>query len=349
MNRTALLPTTLGLIVALVAATTTVHGEGFWENGQFRWMVSTPLLAVDLSKLPPSPEHPWLAIKDPSIVRYEGQWHLFCTLRKNKTGDGRIRIGYLRFNDWSEAAQANWSVLDLTDDYHGAPQIFYFTPHQTWYLIYQASDEKRGLAYGPCYSTNPRIDDPAGWTKPQPLYVVPEGKKAGLDFWVICDESKAYLFFTSLDGRMWRAETSLDQFPATGWSEPVVALEADIFEASHTYRLAGREQFVTLVEAQAPGRRYFKAFAADRLDGQWRPLADTPAKPFVSPLNVVNQDESWADSYSHGEFLRAGYDQRLEIDPASPKILFQGASDAEYRGAPYGNIPWRLGLLEQVP
>jgi hypothetical protein len=29
--------------------------------------------------------------------------------------------------------------------------------------------------------------------------------------------------------------------------------------------------------------------------------------------------------------------------------LFQGASDAEYRGNNYGSIPWRLGILEVKP
>ena len=43
-----------------------------------------------------------------------------------------------------------------------------------------------------------------------------------------------------------------------------------------------------------------------------------------------------------------GYDERLEVDPANVRFLFQGASDPEYRGNPYGKIPWRLGILEMV-
>lgn len=324
-------------------------GEPALEHGNFRWRVGPPLLSVDRQRLPPSPEHPWVAIKDPSIVQHAGRWHLYCTLRKAKEGDGRIRIGYLNFSDWSQAPQAEWSVLNLTLGYHGAPQIFFFEPQQKWYLIYQATDATRGLDYGPCFSTNDDLSEPDQWTLPEPLYVVKEGAKAGLDYWVICDDSHAHLFFTSLDGRMWRAETRLENFPDQGWSDPVVALRADIFEASHTYKLKGREQYLTLVEAQAEQRRYFKAFVSASLAGQWEPLAASAEKPFVSPLNVVNQDQSWATSYSHGEFIRSGNNQQLEIDPQRLQLLFQGADDAEYQQPNYGQIPWRLGLLEHVP
>ena len=318
-------------------------------DGNFRWRVSEPILAVDQDRLPASPDHEWLAVKDPSIVRYDDRWHLFCTLRKNKQGDGRIRIGYLSFANWSEANQADWSVLDLTLGYHGAPQIFYFEPQRKWYLIYQAEDKTRQLKYGPCYSTNTDIADPTKWTLPKPLYVVEEGAKAGLDFWVICDITKAHLFFTSLDGRMWRAETSLAEFPDAGWSKPQVALRADLFEASHTYALEGRNQYLTVVEAQGNNRRYFKAYVAESLDGSWKPLAASREKPMVSPVNVINQGESWATSYSHGELLRSGYNQQLRVSPADLQLLFQGANDQEYRSRNYGQIPWRLGLLQLQP
>ena len=320
--------------------------DSVWQHGKFRWKVGPSFLTVDRQRLPKSEEHPWIAVKDPSIVRHNDQWHLFCTLRKQKKGDGRIRIGYLAFPKFSDAKNADWSLLDLTLDYHGAPQIFFYRPQQIWYMIYQAADPTRNLKYGPCYSTNPEISDPKGWTKPEPLYVVPDGKKAGLDFWVICDEQKAHLFFTSLNGKMWRAETKLADFPNKNWTEPTVVLKADIFEASHTYTLRGRNQYFTIVEAQGDRRRYFKGYIADRLEGPWNPLAGDRGKALVSQQNVINQSESWAGSYSHGEFLRDGIDERLEIDPSNLRLLFQGASDKEYRANEYGNIPWKLGILE---
>ena len=316
------------------------------RDGRFLWRVGSPLLSVDANRLPESEDHPWIAVKDPSVVRFDDRWHLFCTLRKNKQGDGRIRIGYLSFHKWDEAKKSDWAVLKLTSGYHGAPQIFWFERHRKWYLVYQAEDQTRGLKYGPCFSTNDDITKPDNWTRPEPFYVVPNGEKAGLDFWVICDDAKAHLFFTSLDGRMWRAETKLTSFPDDGWSKPEVALKADIFEASHTYKVAGQNRYVTVVESQGNHRRYFKAFEAESLDSEWRPIAATADKPFVSPKNVINQDDSWATSYSHGEFIRTGYDQNLVINLENLQLLFQGANDDEYRIRNYGQIPWRLGLLK---
>jgi hypothetical protein len=162
---------------------------------------------------------------------------------------------------------------------------------------------------------------------------------------VICDERRAHLFFTSLDGRMWRADAAIDDFPR-GWNKPQVVLQGDIFEASHTYRLRGLNQFLTIIEAQAGDRRYYKAHLAERLDGAWQPLADTREKPFAGPANVRDLGEHWTDSFSHGELLRAGHDQRLEVDPTRLRLLYQGVSDRERAGKAYGEIPWRLGLLE---
>ncbi len=325
------------------------NNRSAWNDGQFRWQVSEPLVSVVGSDLPKSEAQPWVAVKDPSIVRYEDRWHLFCTLRRDKEGDGRIRIGYMNFSQWSEAQNAHWSLIDLVDGYHGAPQVFYFRPHKTWYMIYQAGDPKSGLKYGSCYSTNSALDKPAQWSKPKPMYVVPEGKKAGLDFWVICDDQWAYMFYTTNDGKMWRTRTRLSNFPDRDWSEPVIALQADIFEASHTYRLHGSTKYVTLIEAQGANRRYFKAYVADSLDGQWNPLAADRETPFVSTKNVINQESSWATSYSHGEIIRSGFDESLEIAAPDAKleILFQGVSDGEYAAGNYGKIPWRLGLLKQ--
>jgi len=121
-------------------------------------------------------------------------------------------------------------------------------------------------------------------------------------------------------------------------------LQADIFEASHTYRVRGRDRFFTFVEAQAGDRRYFKAYAADRLDAEWKPLADTRDAPFVGVANIG--PDPWTQSVSHGELLRTGTDERLEVDPEDVRLVFQGVSDADRKGKKYGDIPWRLGLLE---
>ena len=179
----------------------------------------------------------------------------------------------------------------------------------------------------------------------------PENVERWIDFWVICDDAHAYLFFTGDDGLFWRSRTALADFPA-GWSRPETILRDtrnELFEASHTYRLKGSNHYLTLIEAIGPqDRRYYKAFLADRLDGPWRPVAGTWQHPFASVENIRFADnvEPWTDCISHGELLRDGADETLTVDPARLRLLFQGCSARERAGKPYGQFPWRLGILE---
>lgn len=307
-------------------------------SGNFQWTCSAPILAPA-----DRPQDPCYSVKDPTIVRCEGQWHLFCTIRSVKRSH---QIEYVSFKDWKDAVTAPRHILQLTNNYFCAPQVFYFTPHKKWYLIYQASETNRAPSLQPAFSTTANIADPKSWTGPAFLYpATPENVKAWIDFWVICDDAKAYLFFTSNNGLMWRAETPLEKFPL-GWSKPEIVLRGDIFEANHVYRLRGMNKFINVIEAIGDrGRRYYKAYVAQRLDGTWEPIADSKSKPFASPLNVRDAGPHWTDSFSHGELIRAGYDEKLEVDPANLQFLFQGVSDEQRADKPYGQIPWKLGLL----
>lgn len=318
--------------------------------GNFRWEVTQPVLGINPERLPPSPDNPWHAVKDPSIVRYHGKWHLFCTLRKQRGKDGLppgyIRIGHMSFADWEDAYESQWHLLGLSMDYHGAPQVFYFTPQKKWYLVYQLEDKYHDKPYGPYYSTTDNIADPNSWTLPTPFYSKKpadlKNSPFGLDYWIICDEEKAHLFFTSCNGLMWRAETSLQDFP-NGFGRPEVALRADIFEAGHTYRLKGLNKYLTLIEARRRswGRasRYYKAYISDSLHGEWDELAASAKKPFAGPTNVRSINRRWAHNFSHGELLRIGYNERLEVDPEDLRFLFQGANK-DLR-----NPAFQLGLL----
>jgi hypothetical protein len=198
---------------------------------QFAWRASPPL--VSAKPLDGDEKH---ALKDPSVVYHDNRWHLFCTVRGQKRSHG---IVYLNFADWGRASQATQTMLPMHPGYFCAPQVFYFRPHQRWYLICQASDESWSPKYQPAFATSKDLADPRAWSKLAPLFGrKPEGVGNWLDFWVIGDERHAYLFFTSMDGKLWRSRAPLDQFPK-GWSDPAVALRGDFFEASHTYRLKG--------------------------------------------------------------------------------------------------------------
>lgn len=298
------------------------------------WQVSPPILGPAAWS-----NDVCYSVKDPSIVRYDGRWHLFCTVRGR---DRSHAVEYTSFADWPQAATAPRHILNsISTGYFCAPQVFYFTPQKKWYLICQASVESR---CGPAFSTNADVANPAGWSPVTLLELEkPAAAQAWLDFWVIADDQYAYLFFTSLDGKMWRTRTTLARFPA-GWEPAVVALTADIFEASHTYKLKGESRYLTVVEAQNAGGgwRSFKAFVTDRLDGPWRALPG----PFASMENCKPTGERWTDNISHVELLRAGHDEKLEIDPGHLRVIFQGVLDRDRAGKPYGQIPWRLGLLE---
>ncbi len=307
-------------------------------SNNFAWICSAPL--VSPANRPADPCH---SVKDPTIVQHDGRWHLFATIRSVKRTH---QIEYLSFADWAEADKVPRHILRLSDGYFCAPQVFWFRPHRKWYLICQVAEPSRKPSLQPAFSTTANISDPASWSKPELLYPQhPANVKSWIDFWVICDEARAHLFFTSNNGLMWRAETKLADFPR-GWSQPQVVLKADIFEASHTYRLKGRNTFLTLIEAQDGRRRYYKAYLADRLDGEWKPLADTREKPFASRASVRDSGPHWADSISHGELLRSGCDERLEVDPTRLRFLFQGVLYEQMAGRKYGEIPWRLGILE---
>jgi hypothetical protein len=313
-------------------------------RGPFHWISSGPLVApVE------RPQDPCYSVKDPTVVWFKDRWHLFCTIRSEKRSH---QIEYCSFADWKDADRAERHILKLSDGYFCAPQVFYFSPQKKWYMILQVADPSGKPRLQPAYSTTDDVSDPASWTKPELLYTTHPGNvKAWIDFWVICDAEKAHLFFTSNNGLLWRAETKLADFPR-GWDEPRVVIKGDIFEASCTYKLKGQEKYLTLVEAEAKGRaggwRYYKAYLADSLQGEWKPLADTWEKPFAGPVNVGFAGEKWSDSISHGELLRTGYDERLEVDPSNLRFLYQGVLERDRAGKTYGQIPWRLGILEPV-
>ncbi|NVL90770.1 MAG: glycosyl hydrolase family 62 [Desulfobacterales bacterium] len=329
-----------GMAVSVTSASDSRQAIDDLLAGRFKWTISSPLVwPVN------RPGDMTYSVKDPTVVRYKGRWHLFCTIRGLKRSH---QIEYLSFKDFKDANAAKRYVLKLSDGYFCAPQVFYFTPHKKWYLIHQVIDKSRKPALQPAYSRTSDITAPDSWSKPTLLFSnQPDNIRMWIDFWVICDATRAYLFFTSLDGRMWRSETKLADFPS-GWNRPDVVLRGDIFEASHIYYLKGLDRFLTVIEAQSSGRRYYKAYVAESLDGRWMPLAATKDKPFASPANTRHTSMHWTDSFSHGELIRDGFDQTLAVEPAGLRFLFQGVSDKDKRGKKYGQIPWRLGMLKPL-
>ena len=308
------------------------------------WTTTGPLVSAIADE-----RHPIVAVKDPSVVFHDGRWHIFATTASSQGW----RMAYLNFTSWDKAAEAKLVHLEDNPNLHGyncAPQVFYFRPQNKWYLIFQSQQ--------PRFSTTDNIADPMSWSEPQDFFVgTPKSVVQGwLDYWIICDDTHAYLFFPDDHGRFYRSRTRIEDFPR-GFDEPVIVMQeanrADLFEGSCVYRIKGTNQFLCLVEcADKKWNRYYRAFTADRLDGEWKPLpgADSAASPFAGNPNVSAEPGAtpWANGISHGELLRDGSDETMTVDPKNLQLLYQGIPPGT--SAPdYLLLPYRLALLKPAP
>ena len=323
----------LGL-ASLVGATQARAGE----EGRFQWRSSAQLIA------PPAKGERYAGLKDPSVVYFNGAYHVFMTTAAPEGWN----LAYSRFTDWSEAPKAEVVSLKpsgIGPGYRAAPQVFYFAPQKLWYMVYQGGP--------PLYSTTTNIEDPLSWRAPKPFFsqtpaiVKDGGQDVWLDFWVICDDATCHLFNTGDNGKLYRSQTPIGRFPE-GFTDTQVVMSGardDVFEASMHYKIAGTNTYLTAVEAISPRGRYFRAWTSDRLDGEWRPLATSVSKSFAGGDNVTFDGPAWAEGVSHGELLRSGHDQTLTIDPCKPlRFLYQGL-EAHAAGTDYIVLPYRLGLL----
>jgi len=314
---------------------------GLARAADFHWTSSPPLIVA-----PQGGAITYYGVKDPSVVYVDGKYHVFMTT----AGENGWGLAYTSFRDWSEASAAAIVPLDkspMGPGYRAAPQVFYFAPQRLWYLVYQGGD--------PMYSTSSNINDPLSWSAPKPFFATvpdavkdPQGHAAWLDFWVICDDRTCYLFFTNDNGGFFRAETDIGRFPE-GFHNTTVVMKAssrdDMFEAGNTYKVAGTGSYITLIEAISPKGRYFRVWKSDRLDGQWTPLGNGAMNVFASADTVRFDGKVWSEGVSHGEMLRAGYDQTLSIDPCKPlRYLYQGL-DPNGKTSDYIKLPYRLGVL----
>ena len=171
---------------------------------------------------------------------------------------------------------------------------------------------------------------------------------------MICDDASCHLFFSDNHGRWFHSKTPIDQFP-NGFGDPVVVLQDSnagrVFEASNVYKINGTNQYLAIIEAfdqTSDNHRYFRSWIADSLDGPWLPWQASGAFPFAGERNVSFAGGAWTHDISHGEAIRAGYDETLALDPCHLRYVFQGADPNANTGGDYNKIPWQLGVLTQV-
>ncbi|KAG6002504.1 hypothetical protein E4U54_000867 [Claviceps lovelessii] len=286
-------------------------------------------------------------IKDPSVIFHDGKYHVFASTAK-KAGYSLV---YLSFADWSEAESSTFHYLDMTPigkGYRAAPQVFYHSKQKIWYLVYQA--------HGASFSTNSDITNPDGWTAPQSFYTSTPaliqknmGRGQWVDMWTICESKLCHMFSSDDNGNLYRAETSVSDFPK-GFGEPTVVMhEANmwkLYEASCVYNVGG--SYLLIVEAAGnDGWRYFRSWTSNSLSGQWKSLASTEQNPFIRSSNVKFADgKAWTKAFSHGEVVRSNVDETMTIDPCKMQFLYQGY-DPSANGVDYNNLPYKLALLTQ--
>ncbi|MBZ0258929.1 hypothetical protein K8I31_22900, partial [bacterium] len=232
------------VLLSFATMQSSAQGESEPFASPLKW-TSSDILVKPIS----DETHSIVSVKDPTVVHYNGLWHIYATAYS--TSARTWNMVYLNFKDWSEAGDAELYYMDQNPNlrgYHCAPNLFYFSPQKKWYLIFQSQQ--------PQYTTTDDISKPDSWGKPQDFF---DGKPDGapglwIDYWVICDDTHAYLFFTGDNGRMYRSRTTIEDFPK-GMSNPEVVIEGerfDVFEGSMTYKIKGVDMYLTLVEAIGP-------------------------------------------------------------------------------------------------
>ena len=332
-------------LVRVGSATTTTSPPPGNLPSTFRWSSS----GVLAGPRPDAQHSDVVAIKDFSVVRHNNRWLIYATTASPSRGWGLVHFA---FDDWSQAASAPHTYLDTASaigpGYRAAPQLFYFAPQNLWYLVYQTGP--------PTYSTSTNPADPRSWSAPRtfiasepPIVTQNKGPGGWIDFWVICDSANCYLFFSDNNGHLYRAQTTLANFP-NGFGNTQIVLSDSrfaLFEASNVYRIQGQNRYLLIVEAiGSTGRRYFRSWTATSLTGSWTPLAASEAEPFAGRNNVTFPGGAWTQDISHGELVRASNDQTLTINPCRLQYVYQGM-DPNASGE-YIRLPWRMGLLTQT-
>lgn len=300
-----------------------------------QWTSSTAII---------KPQKGYESVKDPTIVYDKGKYHVFATAFSN-TSNFYESI-YLSFSDFNEAGAAK-HIKFAPGGSAVAPQVFYFRPHKRWYIVTQ---------WPARYTSTTDISDPQSWEPLKPFWPNDTGGDSrhsnALDYWVICDKSTCYMFFFKDDGKMYQVKTPIEKFPefdiakVTVANVPSAGSQNVLFEAGNVYKLKGQDKYLLVVEGWgiSEGQRLYRGWVSKTLDGPWMPYKITEKAPFAGLNNVTFPDGQWSQQISHGELVRAGRDETMELDACRMRFLYQGVDLNGYKGD-YNARPYKLGLL----
>jgi hypothetical protein len=321
-------PTLLVALLALLALAVlgflpATHAIFAAPNPSPTWFVDAPILFRARAE-----PYDHYAVKDPSIVFSGGRYHLFYTGANASGGWQTLYSSATTLEGFRTAPHVYLSRIG--ESYFAAPEVFFFEPRGLWYLIYQDG------TFGAAYATTANIADPNSWSGPRSLGV---SGNLGWDYYVICDDAFCYMYNTPSDGsrRVFVRRTPIGSFP-TGWSAPSVAI-TDTFEGVNVYRARADGQYY-LVSEDYLDNRYYELWQSTGAGGPWTKVAER----WAWRGNLVYNAGQWTTSVSHGEFIRAGVNQRLEIEDINRvDFLIQGTTQLSC--CPYQQIPWDLGVI----
>jgi hypothetical protein len=269
----------------------------------------------------------YYAAKDPTIVYYGGKYHVFYTGANQSGGWQMLYTSASTIPELKNAPRTYMSKIG--ESYFCAPEVFYFEPQKLWYLVYQDG------TYGAAYSTTTNIADPNSWSGPKSFGI---SGNMGWDYYIICDDSYAYMYNTpdNGSGNLYVRKTSLANFPK-GFSAPTVAI-SNTFEGSEVYKSLADGKYYLLVEDQKDGR-YYELWTSSNAGGPWTQVAEK----WAWRGNLSYNADKWTTNVSHGELIRAGYNQKLEINDINKvDFLIQGTTNTS---VDYQKIIWDLGVI----
>jgi hypothetical protein len=263
-----------------------------------------------------------IAVKDPSIVYSGGRYHLFYTGRDNSSW----RMGYATASSVSGLNNATHTYMSSVNggSYFCAPQVFYCEAKGQWYLIYQSGQ-------GATYSTNSDVGNHNGWSSGRSMF------SGGLDYWCIREGNTMYIFYAPGDDSrtILRRSTSISNFPS-GWSGASV-VATNTFEGVAVYRNRADGQYYMVVEDIA---RHFELWRASSPGGSFTKLSEE----WAAGNDLIYEADHWTDQCSHGEILRAGTNEYMEVNDLNRcDFLIQGVPSGNY--GEYWQIPYDLGLI----
>ena len=332
----------------LFSLANSTQGQKIQNNQEeITWKVDRPVFAAS-----PKGNFDDASVKDPSIVFYNNKWHLFYS---GLSQDRGLQIGYVNGDKLDGLMEGKRHMLEFFNvenlaKKYAAPQVFFFEPHQKWYLVFQGywNDVQ------PLYSCNDNIEDPSRWTQPKLLMPKFE-QNSWVDFYVICDQEYAYLTYSRDYRSVYAVRTEIENFPEGFDTDHPIKLIDDpnieFGEAAHIYRAQGTVEYHMIYESSDltnNRERRYSLYSANNIAGPWIvKCADYASKEL---LKRSRDNKGWPEEVSHGEMIRTNFSQCMEYDPVSVRFLMQGIVSSErgkhYTPDQYWMLPWKLGILE---